>query len=43
MDSYGIKSNLFSIDEPMDVGGRKGVVACAGECHPVANWSGRFA
>ena len=29
-------TNLFSIDEPTDVGGRKGVVACAVECHPVA-------
>ena len=29
-------TNLFSIDEPTDVGGRKGVIACAVECHPVA-------
>ena len=29
-------TNIFSVDEPTDVGGRKGVVECAVECLPVA-------
>ena len=27
----------FSVDEPTDVGCRKGVVVCEVECHPVTN------